>query len=314
MQRRTLEPLLPDSSPGRRRRAGWLLGIALLSVGCGGAVELEPFQPSRRSRELLADDAPALAAVTAQLERLFGQPNDPHLGTAPLADGFDPGGPSFGEGDERLLDAIRLDNSTRYFDFLRELEALGESGSPASLTWPSSLARIEAVAEGIERTELRRQVEEFHPTLGESAQSFARQCVLCHGVSGDGGGPGAQFQNPPPRDYGAAEFSQFPAALRERPRHGDLIRVLQRGIASTSMPRFSSRPASELSGLSDYVRYLAVRGEVERALVDLAADGKPLDDGVSDREFERAIGRWRAELSGNDPGVGDSQPQGGNGK
>ncbi len=277
--------------PGLRSawRAG-RLGVLLGLVACWGEPPLASFTISKRTREQVPD-ANVSAAIFDQLERLFGQPNDPHLGAGPLPDGFDPRATAFGQLDESLLEAVRLDNGIRYFDFLAELEA---GGSPAELDWPSSLKRLESSSAGASREEVIPLVREFHPSLGEAARSYSRQCVTCHGVGGGGDGPSARFQNPPPRDYGAAEFRHFPSSLRERPTHLDLIRVLRNGISGSGMPKFASRPASELSGLSDYVRFLALRGEVERALVDLTREGGSVDVQSADRLFEAAVNRWRA--------------------
>lgn len=273
----------------RGARAG-LLGILFGLAACGGEPPLAPFSLSKRTRDLVVEAA-THAAISEQLERLFGQPGDPHLGTGPLPDGFDPRATAFGQFDEDLREAVRLDNRTRYFDFLAELEA---GRSPAELTWPSSLGRLEARWAEASAEEVSELVLNFHPSLGEAARSYSRQCVTCHGVSGGGDGPSARFQNPPPRDYGAAEFRHFPSSLRDRPTHLDLIRVLRNGVSGSGMPKFASRPAGELSGLSDYVRFLALRGEVERALVDLATSGGAVDASSADRALEAAVERWRA--------------------
>ena len=216
----------PKGASNRRRswpslqsawRAG-LLGAMLGLVACGGEPPLASFTISKRTRER-AEDASVATAVFEQLERLFGQPSDPHLGVGPLPDGFDPRETAFGQLDESLLEAVRLDNRTRYFKFLTELEA---GVSPAELDWPSSLKRLESSSAGASREEVIELVQEFHPSLGEAARSYSRQCVTCHGVGGGGDGPSARFQNPPPRDYGAAEFRHFPSTLRDRPTHLDL--------------------------------------------------------------------------------------------
>ncbi len=96
---------------------------------------------------------------------------------------------------------------------------------------------------------------------------YREHCVHCHGISGDGAGPTAAFLNPYPRDYrrGLFKFKSTPQAVP--PTDDDLHRTLYKGIPGTSMPTFKLLPRNELEALVHYVRYLAIRGEVERQLI-----------------------------------------------
>lgn len=290
---KTLLASLPHRLPGPSRVV--LAGALALAAGCMGEAPLAPFRATQRTAELLAGNEAAGSAIQAELERLFGQPADPHFGTGPGADGFDPAAAGFGEFDERLIEAVRIDNRSRYFAVLSELEKLpgDQPGAAAGIAWPTSLADLAADAGDASPADLVVQIEGSLPSLAQTARSYSRQCVTCHGVGGAGDGPSAHFQNPPPRDYGAAEFRHMAGTKRSRPAHTDLLRVLRDGIAGSGMPRFASRPAAELSGLADYVRFLAVRGEVERALVDIASTGGQVDPAAADRAFAAAVAAWR---------------------
>ena len=51
----------------------------------------------------------------------------------------------------------------------------------------------------------------------------------CHGVTGDGQGPAAQYLNPPPRDYRLGQFKFTSTPRGSKPRREDLARIIRRG-------------------------------------------------------------------------------------
>ncbi|MEE2737671.1 MAG: cytochrome c, partial [Planctomycetota bacterium] len=114
---------------------------------------------------------------------------------------------------------------------------------------------------------------------------YRRHCAHCHGVSGDGHGPTAEFLNPYPRDY---RMGQFKFKLTDadgtykKPSKADFHHILMEGIPGTAMPSFRILTDPELESIIDYVIYLAIRGQTERALIDAvylnASDPNPSDD------------------------------------
>lgn len=111
--------------------------------------------------------------------------------------------------------------------------------------------------------------------MGRPHGLYRKHCAHCHGVTGDGAGPTAAFLNPYPRDYrsGIYKFKSTPKG--KRPTHQDLKTVVLEGIAGTAMPSFKLLPDDEVESLVQYVRYLAVRGEVERRLLMESTDLEP---------------------------------------
>ena len=110
-------------------------------------------------------------------------------------------------------------------------------------------------------------------SVGSSADGtakglFREHCAHCHGVTGDGLGPTSPFLNPYPRDYRKGVFKFKSTPKGGRPTTADLKRILINGIPGTSMPSFKLLPDAEIDALVDYVKYLSMRGEVERRLVD----------------------------------------------
>jgi mono/diheme cytochrome c family protein len=108
---------------------------------------------------------------------------------------------------------------------------------------------------------------------GSSRGLYRQHCAHCHGISGDGLGPTAMFLNPYPRDYRTGEFKAKSTQLAARPTGADLDRLLKEGVPGTSMPSFLLLPQTEIDALIEYVKYLSMRGHVERQLIlDLGDD------------------------------------------
>lgn len=131
---------------------------------------------------------------------------------------------------------------------------------------------------------------------GEPSGLYREHCVQCHGISGDGRGPTAAFLNPYPRDFRAGKFKFKATRLGQPPTDGDLVHVIRNGIPGTAMPAFKTLSVEEVESLVDYVKYLSVRGQLERKLISEldSLDGDPLldlelakaDDEDSAEEFE----------------------------
>jgi mono/diheme cytochrome c family protein len=112
--------------------------------------------------------------------------------------------------------------------------------------------------------------------LGNARGLYREHCAHCHGVTGDGYGPTAAFLNPYPRDYRPGKFKFKSTPIGFKPTHDDLKKVVLDGIPGTAMPSFALLTDLEIESLVYYVKYLAIRGEVERALLKAATD---LDEG-----------------------------------
>jgi mono/diheme cytochrome c family protein len=112
------------------------------------------------------------------------------------------------------------------------------------------------------------QPEEPPSQLKHGAAVFARYCVQCHGVTGDGNGQSAAHMNPRPRDYRRGIFKFTSTTYGSRPLREDLVRTIRRGIRGTSMPSFGLLPPRDLEAVVDYVLVLTHRGELESELAD----------------------------------------------
>ncbi len=102
---------------------------------------------------------------------------------------------------------------------------------------------------------------------------YQRHCSHCHGTSGDGNGPTAEYLYPRPRDYRHGVFKFTSTNDLSKVSREDLSRVLRQGIPGTYMPSFLLLEDVEIHQLVEYVRFLAIRGEFERKLAsELSSD------------------------------------------
>ena len=110
--------------------------------------------------------------------------------------------------------------------------------------------------------------------LRHGRKLYARHCQHCHGVSGDGDGTTAKYLNPRPRDYRLGIFKFTSTNKDTKASRDDLKRIIGQGIPGTYMPAFVPMlKDQELAALIEYVRWLAMRGELEvQLLKDLKND------------------------------------------
>lgn len=291
--------------------------LAALAVPCFvPACGFEPAPPPRayavtaETREAFADDAEALARLEADLLAAFGPPEAPRY--APAGDwadeGFDPTRPDLaignggsGEIDDAERALVRADNRVHFERQIRALEsgAFDDVDVPARTpalraAWRS--LREERAAGRIDDATLRaRGVELFegwYPSLADSSALYRVECLHCHGVEGGGDGASAHYLDPRPRDFRHGVFKYTALAQPSRPRRADLMRTLDDGLNGTSMPSFARLSRGERHGLADYVRLLAVRGEVERRLAATYADEGELEDDATSSETADVYERW----------------------
>jgi hypothetical protein len=102
---------------------------------------------------------------------------------------------------------------------------------------------------------------------------YRKHCAVCHGISGDGVGPAGSLLNPYARDFRRGIFKyKSTAGPMTPPTDEDLRALLVRGMPGTSMPSFHLLADAELDALVEYVKYLSIRGAVERALIVESVD------------------------------------------
>ena len=140
----------------------------------------------------------------------------------------------------------------------------------------------------------------FGKSLQTGRAVYMKNCMHCHGVSGDGNGPTAQYLNPLPRDYRSGVFKFTSTLGPEKPTRDDLNRVIKYGIPGTYMPSFLWLGDKETESVIEYIRWLAIRGEFEsRVDNDLAGD-------FSQKTIEAAAAKAKANY---DAAKGKEKPE-----
>jgi mono/diheme cytochrome c family protein len=114
--------------------------------------------------------------------------------------------------------------------------------------------------------------------LPNGRAAYQRHCIGCHGELGDGAGPAARYLAPRPRNFRKGLFKFKSTASSERPRRSDLLQTITRGLAGSSMPEFALLPGEQLADIVEYVRWLALKGEFEQTMLDIAWEEEELPD------------------------------------
>jgi cytochrome c oxidase cbb3-type subunit 2 len=84
---------------------------------------------------------------------------------------------------------------------------------------------------------------------------YARRCIGCHGLNGDGNGPAATFlYRQRPRNFTLGVF-KFRLTKEPVPTDGDLLRTITRGVRGTAMPAWYELPLTDRLAVIQYIKY-----------------------------------------------------------
>lgn len=251
---------------------------------------------SAESREVLGDDADVALELEVTLNEWFGELFDPHYALLPewRDVGFDPntspfeGARSFEGIDASDLENLRVGNREHWASTLAAVDANAQrlpgpwpGRRDLNATWRELRDNREMVGVEAFQVEARRLFEEDYPTSADTARLYARTCQQCHGMTGAGDGPMSNMMEPRPRDYRHGVFKFSSVNSPARPRRDDLRRTVEHGLPGTQMAAWRELLGTgEREALIDRVRWMAIRGEVERWLVAswIADDERPSDE------------------------------------
>lgn len=96
---------------------------------------------------------------------------------------------------------------------------------------------------------------------------YRKNCVSCHGDTGNGRGVNALQADVYPRDFRMGKFKFKSTPRGAKPTKEDLYTTIRNGIAGTPMQMVKELTDEDVRALVDYVIFLSVRGEVERNLI-----------------------------------------------
>lgn len=252
------------------------LSILILSglVGCGN-VPQSRFVPGEQTVDLIPEARrgfpDGLRGVRSWVDEQFGTPNDLIAWRRLPVD--------FGGADAEVI-AVEAPDVTAGFTV--RIDGDFASTEDVSITWLTGDHAGDVVVGATFSADESRVSGEFAdlPDVGDrlilnagrqlqrGRMLYMEHCVHCHGTSGDGNGPTAEYLNPRPRDYRLGKFKFKSTAADEKPTRGDLDRIIRHGIPGTYMPSFMLLDDKELPAIIEYIRWLSMRGEFEQRLVN----------------------------------------------
>ena len=229
--------------------------------------------PSNENHPTLAAMKPLAATRSVGLRLLFVRLSCLGLSCLGLLCGCDVPIDSF-EPNRLFAKRLELNEGLELEPLRDELDALLVElfGTPDLPTWPRWLSEDPRLSGLVSLERLQRAAGAVRSDGSDVHFGLYREhCILCHGIAGNGLGATSRLLNPYPRDFRLGKFKFKSTPLGSRPTRDDLARLLRDGIPGTSMPAFRLLPEDDLQALIDYVIYLSIRGEVERALLSEAA-------------------------------------------
>jgi len=174
------------------------------------------------------------------------------------------------------LSAIELQTQSALYDLF---------GTPDDPHWPEVLVSDPRCVSLIDTGALDRAAGPVRRDAKLVERGLYRKhCAQCHGITGDGTGPTAALLNPYPRDFRRGSFKFKSTIQAAKPTLADLVRTIEYGLAGTSMPAMSNlihgaHYDNDIPILAAYVRFLSIRGEVERRLMMELVPSIDLDAG-----------------------------------
>lgn len=108
--------------------------------------------------------------------------------------------------------------------------------------------------------------------LRRGQEFYQEKCLRCHGAFGDGNGIDANGLTPAPRDLQKMGVIRWQEVRHtEKPSSHDISETIRLGLPGTEMKPADLPPEDRLL-VAEYVRWLAIRGEVrERSIRELSA-------------------------------------------
>ncbi len=108
--------------------------------------------------------------------------------------------------------------------------------------------------------------------------AYEKHCVGCHGSTGNGAGAAASHLDPRPRNFRQGIFKFTSTDTGQRPLHRDIFGTITRGLKGSSMPDFRLLSEEIRWDLTEFVRYMAIRGEYEQLMLSLALEDEEIPD------------------------------------
>ncbi|NIQ03933.1 MAG: c-type cytochrome, partial [Nitrospinaceae bacterium] len=103
--------------------------------------------------------------------------------------------------------------------------------------------------------------EPVTPSVKLGEKLYQENCAYCHGESGDGQGPAAEFSSPQPRNFNKGQYKIRSTPFGKIPTDQDLFDMITHGMPTTSMPPWKHLSEVERWSLVKYLKTLSTKFE-----------------------------------------------------
>ncbi len=95
------------------------------------------------------------------------------------------------------------------------------------------------------------------PSLARGKEVYMNKCAYCHGESGKGDGPAAQYSSPRPRNLSKGHIKIRTTAFGKIPTDSNIFSAITNGLAGGSMPSWKHLPENDRISLVHYIKTLS---------------------------------------------------------
>ena len=108
-------------------------------------------------------------------------------------------------------------------------------------------------------------------------RTYVTYCIGCHGETGLGDGPAAEFLNPVPRNFVNGEYKYFHfGESGPLPSDESLKITIRNGLPGSAMPAFPLLTDQEIQDVATYIKSLRAGGWEESGPIQAAAEPVPI--------------------------------------
>ena len=95
------------------------------------------------------------------------------------------------------------------------------------------------------------------PSVENGEKIYSKNCSICHGEKGDGGGPGAKISSPFPRNFNKGHIKLRSTPFGKIPTDKDLFNAITNGSNGTTMPSWKHLPENDRHSLVLYLKSIS---------------------------------------------------------